>query len=90
MLRFVISDRDPGVANWLELTGRTRGYVQIRWQRLTRDLAAADGPQVEVVPFASVAQVLPDYEQARITPEDYRARIAARQAAVAVGERKLG
>ncbi len=83
MLRFVISERDPGVANWLELTGRTRGYVQIRWQRLTRDLEVADGPQVEVVPFASLAQALPDYESARITPEEYRARIAARQAAVA-------
>jgi hypothetical protein len=83
MLRFVISERDPGVANWLELTGRTRGYVQIRWQRLTRDLTVADGPQVEVVPFASVPEVLPDYGRARITPEECRVRIAARQAAVA-------
>jgi hypothetical protein len=83
MLRFVISERDPGVANWLELTGRTRGYVQIRWQRLTRDLEVADGPHVEVVPFARVPELLPDYDQARITPEEYRARIAARQAAVA-------
>ncbi len=82
-LRFVISERDPGVANWLELTGRTRGYVQIRWQRLTRDLAAADGPQVDVVPFASLPELLPDYEQARITRAEYRERIAARQAAVA-------
>ena len=83
MLRFVLSERDPGVANWLELTGRTRGYVQIRWQRLTRDLTAADGPQVEVVPFESLAARLPHHEQARITPAEYRARIAARQAAVA-------
>jgi hypothetical protein len=83
MLRFVISERDPGVANWLELTGRTRGYVQIRWQRLTRDLAADDGPQVDVIPFASVRQLLPDYEAARITTQEYRVRIAARQAAVA-------
>ena len=83
MLRFVITEHDPGVANWLELTGRTRGYVQIRWQRLTRDLTAQDGPRVEVVPAASLAQALPYYEQSRITPADYRARIAARQAAVA-------
>jgi hypothetical protein len=83
MLRFVISERDPGVANWLELTGRTRGYVQIRWQRLTRDLQAADGPQTEVVPFASLADRLPHHDQARITPAGYRARVAARQAAVA-------
>jgi hypothetical protein len=83
MLRFVITEHDPGAANWLELTGRTRGYVQIRWQRLTRDLTAQDGPRVEVVPAASLAQALPYYEQSRITPADYRARIAARQAAVA-------
>ena len=38
-MRFVISERNPGVANWLERTGHDRGYVQIRWQRLTRDLA---------------------------------------------------
>ena len=28
MLRFVITEHDPGLANWLELTGRTRGYVR--------------------------------------------------------------
>ncbi len=83
MLRFVISEQDPGIENWLELTGRTRGYVQIRWQRLTRDLTAADGPHAEVVPFASLRDRLPIYEHARITPAEYRARIAARQAAVA-------
>jgi hypothetical protein len=82
-LRFVISEQDPGVANWLELTGRTRGYIQIRWQRLTRDLTAADGPEAEVIPFASLPDRLPNYEQDRITPAEYRARIAARQAAVA-------
>ena len=57
--------------------------MQIRWQGLTRDLLADDGPQVCVVPFASLADRLPYYEQARITPAEYRARIAARQAAVA-------
>jgi hypothetical protein len=50
MLRFVISERDPGVTNWLECTGHRRGYVQIRWQRLTRDLKPGDGPAVEVMP----------------------------------------
>ena len=64
-LRFVISERDPGVANWLELTGRRCGYVQIRWQRLTRDLTAADGPQVAVVPFAEIPALLPFYGNAR-------------------------
>ena len=88
LLRFVISERDPGVANWLELTGRRRGYVQIRWQRLTRDLTPDDGPQVAVVPFAEIPGLLPYYPEARVSPSQWRARIAARQAAVA--ERMLG
>jgi hypothetical protein len=88
MLRFVISERDPGVANWLELTGRRRGYVQIRWQQLRRDLTPDDGPEVTVVPFAEVGRALPYYDQARVSAGSWRARIAARQAAVA--ERMLG
>jgi hypothetical protein len=87
-MRFVISERDPGVANWLERTGHRRGYVQIRWQRLTRDLGSDDGPQVEVVPVASLPRLLPYYEQARVTPKEHVERIAARQAAVAA--RMLG
>ncbi|MGB6580618.1 MAG: hypothetical protein WBF34_22155 [Streptosporangiaceae bacterium] len=87
-LRFVISERDPGVANWLELTGRRRGYVQIRWQRLTRDLTPDDGPQVAVVSFAEIPGLLPYYAGAQVSPSEWRARIAARQAAVA--ERMLG
>jgi hypothetical protein len=87
-MRFVISERDPGLANWLECTGHRRGYVQLRWQRLTRDLGPADGPRADVVRFADLAGTLPYYEQARVTPKDYAARIAARQAAVAA--RMLG
>ena len=87
-LRFVISERDPGVANWLELTGRRRGYMQIRWQRLTRELTGQDGPRVEVVPFTRIAERLPYYDHARVSRPQWRERIAARQAAVA--ERMLG
>jgi hypothetical protein len=62
--------------------------VQIRWQRLTRDLVAEDGPAVEVVPAASLPGALPYYERSRISEQEYRARIAGRQAAVA--SRMLG
>jgi hypothetical protein len=86
-MRFVISERDPGVANWLECTGHRRGYVQIRWQRLTRDLGPADGPAVDVVRLEDLAGLLP-YHQARVTPKEHAERIAARQAAVAA--RMLG
>jgi len=87
-MRFVISERDPGVANWLECTGHRRGYVQIRWQRLARDLGPADGPTADVVRFDDLAGLLPHYQQARVTPKEYAERIAARQAAVAA--RMLG
>jgi hypothetical protein len=82
-LRFVITENDPGLVNWLELTGRRRGYVQIRWQRLAHDLGPEYGPQVEVVPASSLPDALPHYEHARLAPGEYAARIAGRQAAVA-------
>jgi hypothetical protein len=87
-MRFVISERNPGVANWLECTGHRRGYVQIRWQRLTRELTPDDGPAVALVPCAEIGARLPYYEDARVSPREWRTRIAARQAAVA--ERMLG
>src|SRR5262249_6055381 len=87
-LRFVISERDPGVANWLELTGRRRGYVQIGGRRLRGDLTERDGPRAEVLPSARIAERLAYYAHARVPPPQWRARIAARQAAVA--ERMLG
>jgi hypothetical protein len=87
-LRFVVSERDPGLTNWLECTGHQRGYVQLRWQRLARDLTSADGPTAEVVGLAELPRRLPFYEQSKISKPDYAKRIAARQSAVA--QRMLG
>jgi hypothetical protein len=83
LLRYVVSERDPGIANWLETTGHPRGVMMLRWQRLTRPLTAADGPRVEVVPFASLEQTLPYYKESQVTAEEYADRIAARQEGVA-------
>ncbi len=81
-MRFVVSEQNPGIANWLETTGHRTGSMMLRWQRLERDLTQeADGPTVEVVPFADVRQHLPHYSP--VTPEEYAARIAARQRSVA-------
>lgn len=87
-LRFVVSERDPGVANWLETTGHRRGYLQIRWQRTSRAYTPADGPSVEVVDFDDLPAKLAFYDDARVTSEQWRDRIAARQRAVA--NRMLG
>jgi hypothetical protein len=81
--RYVISERNPGVANWLETCGHPQGVMMLRWQRVTRELGAADGPTVEVVPFDEVGSRLPHLESNRVTPEEYTARIAARQVGIA-------
>jgi hypothetical protein len=82
-LRFVISQRDPGLVNWLECTGHRRGYVQIRWQRLSRALTSDDGPSTEVLPFDKLEERLPYHDGQRRTSDEWRSRIAERQAAVA-------
>ena len=36
-LRYVVSERNPGIANWLETCGHPQGVMMLRWQRLSRD-----------------------------------------------------
>jgi hypothetical protein len=86
-IRYVVSERDPGLANWIERTGHRRGYLQIRWQRLARELKPDDGPEVGVMAFDELPR-LPYYERQRVNPQEWAARIAARQTAVA--KRMLG
>ncbi|TIC83578.1 hypothetical protein E8D34_15760 [Nocardioides sp. GY 10113] len=86
LMRFVISERPPGpdgapIANWLETTGHRTGPIMLRWQQLTRDLTAADGPSVEVVKVADVPGLLPGTPA--LTAAEYAGRIAARQRAIA-------
>ncbi|GAA2687700.1 hypothetical protein [Actinoplanes palleronii] len=85
-IRYVISERDPGVANWIERTGHDRGFVQLRWQRLSRALTEADGPRVDVIAVDDLPKQLPYYDP--IDPAAWRHRIAARQ--VATAARMLG
>jgi hypothetical protein len=79
LIRYVVSERNPGVANWLETTGHPTGVMMLRWQRLARDLTASDGPSVSLVRFDDLE--LP-FDQS-VTPEEYAARIEARQVGVA-------
>ena len=88
MIRIVVAEHDPGVANWMERIGHDRGYLQFRWQRLSRELAPEDGPTMQVVKDADVASLLPFAEQNEVTAEQWSARIAARQTGVA--NRMLG
>lgn len=87
-IRIVVSENNPGVTNWCETLGHARGYLQFRWQRVSRELTAEDGPTCEVVGLDEVASKLPFYETNKISEEDWRARIALRQRLI--GERMVG
>jgi hypothetical protein len=81
MIRIVVAEQNPGVANWVERLGHDRGYLQFRWQRL--DAPVTDGPKLQVVPVSSLADALPYYASNQVTPAHWAERIAARQRGVA-------
>jgi hypothetical protein len=87
-IRIVVADRHPGVTNWVETLGHRKGFLQFRWQRVSRELTEADGPTVELVGVDDVAARLPFYESNRITADEWRARIALRQKLI--GDRMVG
>ncbi|WP_422744523.1 hypothetical protein ACN27E_21400 [Mycobacterium sp. WMMD1722] len=87
-IRIVVAERNPGVTNWCETLGHAKGYLQFRWQRVSRELTAADGPTMEIVDVDRVGAALPHYEHNKISEQDWRARIALRQKQI--GERMVG
>ncbi|MFN6549340.1 hypothetical protein ACP6C7_04935 [Mycolicibacterium septicum] len=87
-IRIVVSDSNPGVTNWCETLGHTKGYLQFRWQRVSRELTEADGPTIEIVDVDQIASVLPHYDSNKISEQDWRERIALRQKQI--GERMVG
>ncbi|MCB0934372.1 MAG: hypothetical protein KDB71_21145 [Mycobacterium sp.] len=82
-IRIVVADRSPGVTNWVETLGHGKGFLQFRWQRVSRALSATDGPTVELITGDSVAEFLPFYESNVISESDWRDRIALRQRQIA-------
>lgn len=83
MIHLVVADRDPGLANWIETLGHREGIMQFRWQRVDSPVTPEQGPTVKVVPFDRLAAELPGYDEQRVTAEQWRERIAARQGAFA-------
>lgn len=79
VFHYVISERDPGIANWLETTGHAAGVMMLRWQRTDE---APGGPGVSVVPFDSLASMA-SLDDQRVTPAQHAARIEARQVGIA-------
>ncbi|HKY92823.1 MAG TPA: DUF1214 domain-containing protein [Nevskiaceae bacterium] len=75
LLRIVISQRDPGVPNWLDTSGRTLGLLSGRYYKAER----VPIPTLKTVPFASLGDHLPDGTP-RIAPVERQARLHARRA----------
>lgn len=80
-IRIVVSEQDPGVANWVERLGHDRGYLQFRWQRV--DAPVTEGLTLQIVPVAELPDVLPYHSSNVVTPDAWAARIAERQRGVA-------
>ena len=76
--KFVISTRDPGVANWLDPAGALTSFAFLRWQGLPADYKFKRPPSVEIVDFREISKCLPD--EPYFSPEDRVEQLAARQA----------
>ncbi len=81
--RYVVSEKNPGIANWLDTTGHAKGVMMLRWQRIECELTGDDGPKVELVAFDDLPQHLPFFGANQVTPEQYSTRIADRQVGIA-------
>lgn len=78
-IRIVVCEENPGITNWVETAGHRKGFLQFRWQRVSREMTGADGPAVELVDLASVPDRLPYYGDNTISAQQWRDRIALRQ-----------
>lgn len=85
LYHFVISTRDPGVANWLDASGAPQGQMLLRWQGAS-ELGPEHEPRVERVAFDRVRSLFPADEPV-FGADARRAQIAGRQSAI---ERRYG
>lgn len=77
LYRFVVSHRDPGVANWLDASGRTFGIMV--W-RIYGPEGAVPVPTIERVKIADLDAHLPG-DTLRVTPDERRALLRRRRQA---------
>lgn len=58
-IRYVISLKDPGIANWLDPDGSNEGYILMRWQGIQTPLATGDRPVAQHVLLTELQKYLP-------------------------------
>ncbi|RDH79808.1 DUF1214 domain-containing protein [Mycolicibacterium moriokaense] len=77
LVRVVLCDRDPGVANWLDTAGHSNGAMILRCVRT----ATAPTPRTRLVSFDEIAASLPA-DTTRVTPQQRAAILDRRRRAV--------
>jgi hypothetical protein len=77
LVRVVLCERDPGVANWLDTAGHSNGAMILRCVRTT----TAPTPNARVVPFDEVASALPA-DTKRVTADERASVLEGRRRAV--------
>ena len=75
--RFVVSEEDPGIFNWLDTMGLERGAVILRFCRAANALP----PDTRVVKHSEVGETLATSRRA--TPDERRSQLAERREGVA-------
>lgn len=75
---YVISATNPGVANWLDTGGLSRGEIFARFENLDdRDAAIGLGVTTHVVSLDDISQYLPE-DTPSVSPEEFAADMARR------------
>ncbi|MBW1830244.1 MAG: hypothetical protein JRJ10_00890 [Deltaproteobacteria bacterium] len=59
IIRYVLAHRDPGVPNWLDISGHPDGGIFMRWQSPSQG-AYPDKPTVKLVAFDDIHANLPE------------------------------
>jgi hypothetical protein len=77
LVRVVLCERDPGVANWLDTAGHSNGPIILRCVRTN----TAPTPITRIVPFERIAAELPS-DTTTVTPDERMSILAARRRAV--------
>lgn len=72
-ITFVLSPKDPGVYNWLDVGGIPYGEIAVRWQTLTRPVLPTlkeAAPLVKVVKLGNDLKAVLPPETTWVTPEE--------------------
>jgi hypothetical protein len=80
IIRYVLAHEDPGVPNWLDISGHPDGGIFMRWQSPTEE-SYPDKPVVKVVAFDEIRDNLPP-DHPTVTPDERAAVLHERYLAV--------